>query len=405
MKKLLLINVSANSGSTGRIAEEIGQTAMQHGYESYFAYGRTGRASKSHLIRIGNDFDIKIHGIESRLFDNHGFSSRRATRKLIEEIERIKPDVINLHNLHGYYLNVEILSNYLATRQIPVVWTLHDCWPFTGHCAHFMLSKCEKWKSCCGDCPSKSSYPSSLLFDRSKSNYQRKRHLFTSVRDMIVVVPSIWMKNVAKQSFLKDYPIKTIYNGIDLKVFKPCNDRMEVLTRYNIDCDKRIILGVASVWTKQKGLNDFYLLASKLDINYKMVLVGLSDKQIEELPENIIGIKRTESVYELADLYSVADVFVNPTYVDNFPTTNIEALACGTPVVTYDTGGCSEAIGSAGAVVKKGDIDGLLMAIKQVSKTKTVYSENCRKCAECNYDKDSCFFEYVKLFDNLIENH
>lgn len=405
MKKLLLINVSANSGSTGRIAEEIGQTAMQHGYESYFAYGRTGRASKSHLIRIGNDFDIKIHGIESRLFDNHGFSSRRATRKLIEEIERIKPDVINLHNVHGYYLNVEILFNYLATRQIPVVWTLHDCWPFTGHCAHFMRIGCEKWKTECHHCENLGHYPKSWT-DNSCRNFQKKKTLFSQLQNLTFVAPCRWMADCLGESFLKDYPSKVIYNGTDLEVFRPyaANDMQPLKNAYGLN-GKKIALGVTNVWQQAKGWDDLMKLSEMLPDDFCLVMIGLTDQQLTKLPKNIVGLKRTENVQELAKWYSLADVFVNPTYVDNFPTTNIEALACGTPVITYKTGGSPEAVDEkTGIVVEQGNVQQLKSAIENMANRKEACSVECRKRSEMCFDKKNRFEDYVRLFDELTMN-
>lgn len=406
MKKLFLINVSANSGSTGRIAEEIGQTAMQHGYESYFAYGRTSRTSKSHLIRIGNDLDIKIHGIESRLFDNHGFSSRRATRKLIEEIERIRPDVINLHNVHGYYLNVEILFNYLATRQIPVVWTLHDCWPFTGHCAHFMRIGCEKWKTACHHCENIGRYPKSWM-DNSARNFQKKKALFIRLQNLTFVSPCQWMADCLGDSFLKDHPSKVIYNGTDLEVFRPyaANDIQPLKNAYGLN-GKKIALGVTNVWQQAKGWDDLMKLSEMLPDDFRLVMIGLTDKQLTELPKNIVGLKRTENVQELAKWYSLADVFVNPTYVDNFPTTNIEALACGTPVVTYNTGGSPEAVDEkTGIVVEQSNIQQLKSAIGNMASHKEACSAECRKRAEMCFDKKARFEDYVGLFDRVCGNY
>lgn len=397
MKKLLLINVSANSGSTGRIAEEIGQAAQQHGYETYFAYGRIGRESTSKLIKIGNDLGVKEHGLESRLFDNHGFASRGATRKFIEEIERIQPDIVNIHNLHGYYINVEILFDYLATRHIPVVWTLHDCWPFTGHCAHFMRVGCEQWMSQCHNCPLKKAYPSAFI-DKAARNFERKQRLFTSVENMTLVAPSTWMAENVRKSFLKAYPVMTINNGTDLKVFKPMPCE-EARKKYAVE-GKKVILGVASTWTKQKGLDDFVALDGMLGDEYKILLVGLNEAQMANLSKNIIGIRRTESVEELAELYSLADVFVNPTYIDNFPTTNIEALACGTPVITYKTGGSPEAIdGQTGMVVERGNIQQLKEAIEKICLEDL--SVPCRQRAKARFDKEARFSDYINLFDNI----
>lgn len=406
MNKLLLINVSANSGSTGRIAEEIGQTAAARGYDCHFGYGRVGRESKAHLIRIGSNWDVRVHGLESMLFDNHGFGSRKATKRFVQEIERIRPDVINLHNIHGYYLNVEILFDYLAKTNIPVVWTLHDCWPFTGHCSYFDRYHCEKWKTGCYHCPNSKGYPKSLLLDRSKSNYARKKELFNKPKNITFVAVCNWMANNVKASFLGGYPVETIYNGVDVDVFHPSDEQslLQTKNRLGVAKHKKMVLGVASIWDKRKGLDDFIALSAQLSSEYQIILVGLNDKQIANLPSNIIGIKRTENVRQLAELYSMADVFVNPTYVDNFPTTNIEALACGTPVVTYRTGGSPEAIDSnTGLVVEQGNLSQLKEAVEIIAPNKLLFTMDCRERAIDKYNKHDRFTEYVELFDRLIK--
>lgn len=408
-KNCLFINVSANSGSTGRIAEEIGQTAISKGYESFFGYGRIGRQSKSTLIKIGSDCDIKLHGLESVIFDNHGFGSRAATRRFIEEVERIQPDVINLHNIHGYYLNVEILFDYLAKKDIPVVWTLHDCWPFTGHCSYFDRYHCEKWKTGCHHCPNSKGYPKSLFWDRSKANYERKKVLFNKPKSITFVAVCNWMANNVKNSFLGGYPVETIYNGVDVDVFRPrfteANNSSMLKQNLGIKSEAKVVLGVASTWDRRKGLDDFVKLRSLFDCDkYAIVLVGLNDKQIAALPDGIIGIKRTESVQQLAELYSLADVFVNPTYVDNFPTTNIEALACGTPVVTYNTGGSPEAVDEyTGVVVEQGNVSLLRAAVESCANNKKEFSKACRERALKIFNKLERFKDYVRIFDRLIK--
>lgn len=403
-QKILIINVTANSGSTGRIAEEIGQKAVDGGYECYFAYGRTNNNSKLKTIQIGSTLDIKIHGVQSLLFDNHAFASKSATKKFVDEIIRIKPNLVHIHNIHGYYLNIEILLEYLAKANIPVICTLHDCWTFTGHCAHFENINCMKWKTLCHDCPKTKLYPKSLLIDGSKRNYLKKKQLFTNLKKLTIVTPSQWLGDMVKESFLSPYPLKVIYNGVDTKVFKPCV-LSQIKAKYKIETGVKIILGVASVWTKNKGFEDFYKLSSELGDDTRIVLVGLSDKQLESLPKNIIGIKRTESVKELSALYSIADVFANPTYLDNFPTTNIEALACGTPVITYKTGGSPEAIDSeTGIVVEQGNLVALKNAINTVmAKSKSHYATQCRLRAEKLYNKDDRFMDYVEMY-NILTN-
>ena len=400
--KLFQINTTVNVGSTGRIAEQIGNIAFRQGYDSYIAYGRNLNKSDNKIIRIGNSVDWKRHVLCSRLFDNHGFSSIQATKQFLKQLEQLKPDIIHLHNIHGYYLNIELLFNYLSKAQIPVVWTLHDCWPMTGHCAHFDFVKCYKWQTGCEYCPNKRKYPASFFHDRSKYNYYRKKELFTSIERMVFVAPSQWLADIVEQSFLKDYPVRIIHNGIDLSVFKP-QTKTGICAKYNIG-DRPFILGVANVWGQRKGLDDFILLSRLLPHNLQIVLVGLNDSQKRKLPHNIIGVNRTTNVHELAALYAETEVFVNPTWVDNFPTTNIEALACGTPVITYRTGGSPEAISrDTGFVVEKGDINGVYQAILTVIKReKKQYIQPCRLQAEQKFDKEQIFQQYIRLYEQLL---
>ena len=402
MKKLLQINSVVNSGSTGRIAEEIGQTAIAAGWESYIAYGRNDRPSMSELIKIGNDWDIRMHGLQTRLFDRHGLGSKSATRELIGKIDKIAPNIIHLHNIHGYYINIEILFKYLHETNIPVVWTFHDCWPITGHCSHFSFVGCEKWKNQCFSCQQKTSYPASWLIDRSEKNFNLKKQLFTSLSNLTLVPVSEWMSGILKESFLHNYPIKIIHNGINTDVFKPlaCD---AFRTKHHFE-NKFILLAVASIWSPRKGLKDFIALSNLIDNDYQIVLVGLTKKQIEQLPDNMLGIERTESVEELAEIYAASDVYVNPTYEDNFPSTNLESLACGTPVITYNTGGSPEAIDElTGIVVEQGDIPKLMEAINQIKeKGKQSYIEACVNRAHWLYKKEDRYREYIELYESLL---
>jgi len=337
--------------------------------------------------------------------DRHGFASRKATKQLINKIEELKPDVINLHNIHGYYVNIEILFDYLKKINIPVVWTFHDCWPFTGHCSYFDSVACEKWKTHCQNCPKKSFYPKSLLIDNSFKNFSDKKQIFNQLDNLHIITPSNWLKNLVKQSFLSKFPVSCIHNGIDLSKFNPVENVEKLIQKWNLK-DKIIVLGVASIWDRRKGLDDFISLSNKLSDTYQIILIGLTKKQIAQLPKNIIGIERTESIEELAEYYSLAKVFVNPTYQDNFPTTNIEALACGTPVVTYNTGGSPEAIDKeTGIVVEKGNVNDLKTAIERVTSAKTEYydKEKCRKRAEKHFDKNERYQDYLQLFKTLAK--
>lgn len=390
MPTLLQINSTANWGSTGKIAEQIGELAMQQGWESYIAYGRNVNTSRSKLIKIGSKLSVYWHLIESRLFDNHGLASRWATRKLIKQIKQIKPDIIHLHNIHGYYLNYKILFNYLNKTNIPIVWTLHDCWTFTGHCAHFISVDCDKWKTGCKKCQYGSVYPSALT-DFSERNFQLKKRLFSKKKNTNIVACSNWLHDFVSVSHLCCSRSMVIHNGIDINVFSPREREEANITR---------IIAISN-----KGLSDICKLRELLDNNsYEITVIGLKQEEINRLPAGIIGLPRTNSADELANLYSQADVFINPTYADTFPTTNLEAMACGTPVITYRTGGSPESITpETGFVVEQGDINGLVKAIEQIrSNGKQYYSAACRKHAEENFDKDKCFAKYIELYNEIL---
>ena len=401
--KIIQINTTVNTGSTGRIAEDIGKLILVNEHESYIAAGFTDRPSTSQVIRIGNAWDIKFHGLKTRLFDRHGFGSKNATIQLVQKIVQISPDIIHLHNLHGYYLHIGVLFDYLKEIQKPVIWTFHDCWPFTGHCSHFDRINCYKWQKGCYSCPLYTAYPGSWWLDQSTANYNDKNEIFNGVKGLSIVTPSVWLSNHVKNSFLGNYSVKCIHNGVDLNVFLPSAPSKSILKKYKINTTP-FILGVASIWSFRKGLKDFEDLAQLNDGSFQIVLVGLSKKQIKSLPLGIVGIERTENTQELASLYAASNVFVNPTYVDNFPTTNIEALACGTPVITYNTGGSPEAIDIAtGIVLEKGDLNGLVKAIMQICNNgKDYYSAKCRERAVLLFNKDDRYNDYLAMYKQLL---
>lgn len=408
MPTLLQINVTANSGSTGRIAEGIGQCAMSQGWRSILAYGQSANNSANELIRIGNNVSLKEHGLESRLFDRQGLASRFATKKFIDDIERLSPDIIHLHNIHGYYINYLILFDYLSKKRVPVVWTLHDCWSFTGHCAYFDYARCTKWKEgCIPPCPCKKNYPKSLLFESSRRNYDLKKKEFASVRNMTLVPVSNWLGSVVSQSFLSQYPVEVIHNGIDLDVFRP-NEMKSELAKRLLSYNKRLVIGVASGWGEErKGLKDIIKLREILSDRFLIVLVGVEERLLPLLPKGIVGVERTQNQQELTSLYSIADVFLNPTYEDNYPTTNLEAMACGTPVITYKTGGSPEAVTpDTGWVVEQGDIEELKYIIEGLETCDENSSKmrriNCRKRAETEFDKNIRFNDYVELYNELL---
>lgn len=403
MPKLLQICVEGNTGSTGTIAEAIGIIALNKQWESYIAYGRFPRPSQSKLIRIGSDLDTLLHGIETRLFDRHGLGSRKATRNLIKQIETIRPDVIHLHHLHGYYINIVLLFEYLANAGIPVVWTFHDCWSFTGHCAFFDFAGCDKWKSECNHCPQLREYPQSLWVDRSKKNFHLKKELFTSVPQLTIVSVSRWLDGLVHQSFFKNTSHIFIYNGINLETFKPSGDFVATKRKYKVD-GKFLILGVATTWDRRKGLSDFIELSKRLRQNEQIILVGLDDKQIKELPENIIGLSRTDNKNELVELYSASDVFLNLSEEETFGLTTVEAMACGTPVIVYNKTASPELVQpETGMIIEKGNIDGLNSAIEVIKqKGKMTYSLACRKHVHDNFNVNDRFEEYFNLYDQML---
>lgn len=411
--RIIQINTVYDKGSVGRITAGLYDGIEKKGYHSFVAYGRGKRSPNSNHYKSGNLLDFSLHVLKNLFLDGSGFASKRTTKNLIKWIEERNPDIIHLHNLHGFYLNLELLFEFLKKSDIAIVWTLHDCWPLTGHCAFFDYVQCEKWKEGCSRCVQyRSAYPYALWKDNSEKNYINKKQIFTGVRNLTIVTPSRWLKELVEHSILKEYPVKVIANGIDLSSF---SSKIK-----SGDGKSFTILGVANVWEKRKGLEFFDLLAESLPENYRIIVLGLSKKQQKKyqnkFPSNrLLPLTRTESVDELASFYRQADVFVNPTLEDNFPTTNIEALACGTPVVTFRTGGSGEALNQmTGLIVKKGDIVKLTEAIIKVcnsikdnqareDKTKRFSVPICRDRASL-FGQEKMFEEYLTLYKELQSN-
>lgn len=401
MKKLLMISGAINYGAPGRIVEQIGLLAQGFGYDVLVAHSsRNANPSNLAHIPVTTKFQEMYHALGAKFFDLHGLLSTKQTKLLIKQIEEYNPDIIHLHNLHGYYLDFKVLFEYLASLNKPVVWTLHDCWSFTGRCFHFEGAKCYKWRNGCYDCKAEPGYTVSAFCDKSKKLYALKKELFNSITNLTLVPVSSWLASCVKESYLSDKSIQVIYNGVDLEKFKPL-DKERLQNKHSLQ-GKCVVLGVASPWNQRKGFNDFLQLRKKLDESYVIILVGLTEKQIQSLPEGIIGISRTESQNELAEYYSLADVFCNLTYLDTFPTVNLEALACGTPVITYRTGGSPEAVDDkTGVIVEQGNIEGVVQAVKRVNKHQ-LSPNDCRERAERLYDKDSCFNKYIELYNSLL---
>lgn len=402
--KLLQINVAANWGSHGRIAEEIGLEAMAQGWESYIAYGRYANPSKSHIVKIGDLFDHCLHGAQSLLLDRHGLASCGPTKKLIREIEQIKPDLIHLHNIHGFYLNYPILFRYLSTVDIPVVWTLHDCWAFTGHCAWPIHGHCDRFQEQCCHCPLQSKgYPKSFLLDRSRSNFKLKKRYFRSLQDLHLVTVSRWLEQQVRLSFMQDMDIRTIYNGLDTEVFRPSGTPPTSVTDGH-----PLVLGVCNAWYDWKGLDDMAALREILPDDYEVMVVGVNEDQMHRLPEGITCIRRTDSVSQLAEIYSQADVFVNPSKVESFGMTTAEALSCGTPSIVYDTSACPEVVDNlTGRVVPLGDVNALAKAVMEICSLpgREAMRQACRERAIRLFNRQDRYKEYLQLYNEVLQNH
>lgn len=385
--KVVQINTTCGVGSTGKICEDISKLLVEENIENYILYSSI---TNGYELGIGcaSQKEIRLQSLKSHMFGNYGFNSKKETKKIIKELERIKPDIVHLHNIHGHDCNLELLFQYFKEKKTKLIWTFHDCWAFTGYCTHFDMAKCDKWKNKCEKCPQCHEY--SFLFDRSSEVYDKKKKLFKGL-DLTIVTPSRWLADKVKDSFLKDYSIQVINNGIDLSVFKPTVSNFRA--QYGISAEKKIILGVAFDWGERKGLDVFVELVKRLNAEkYQIVLVGTNNKIDKQLPKNIISIYRTQSQEELVQIYSASDIFLNPTREENYPTVNMEAIACGTPVITFDTGGSTEMLGEYGSAVEKEDIDGMIRKIEW-------YESQPRKISKVSeFDKNNKYEIYVELY-------
>lgn len=393
-----MINEECGTGSTGRICTDIAAALESNGNEVKIAFGRNAdivpAQYSKYAVRIGNDIDLKIHGLITRAFDATGFGSMRATRKFIHWIYQFDPDIIHLHNLHGYYINIDLLFSCLKQLNKPVVWTLHDVWPFTGHSAYCDAVGCSKWKNGCENCPQMKVYPKSYV-DRSKRNWERKRNIFCGVTNLTIVTPSKWLAELVEDSFLNEYPVKVINNGIDTGKFHKVSTHLRSDLRLQ---RKKILLSVATVWNDLKGLSDFERLADLLSENYKIILVGgMTNSQEKELPESILHIRRTQDVNEMVELYNTADIYLNLTYCDTYPTVNLEAASCGTPVITYAVGGSTESAEMFGGIsVRRGDVEAVAHAVRESERLKVVIP------ADYDLDKKRAIKEYIGLYRGVL---
>ena len=390
--KILMINTVCGFGSTGRICTDLAEILDRQGHQVKIAYGR-GVVPKQHqkyAVRIGYELDVRLHALSARLFDCAGFGSKKVTKAFIRWIQEYDPDIIHLHNLHGYYLNIEVLFRYLATCRKRVFWTLHDCWAYTGHCAYYSAIGCDKWKSACKKCLQKKQYPQSVLLNRARNNFQRKRQVFTALDRMTLITPSKWLADQTRESFLNKYPVKVIPNGIDLNQFQPTKNTIR--SQHDLE-NKKIILGVASVWDERKGLKDFIKLRELLDPSYKIVLIGVTKAQSNKLPKDIVCIERTNNIVELAQWYTVADVFVNPSVEETMGLTTVESLACGTPVITYNRTAVPEVVDQSCGLVVDCKPEFIVEALDRIQ----CDSLACRLHAK-NYEKEQQYMKYVQLY-------
>lgn len=390
--KIVQINATCGAGSTGKICVAISKLLNEHGVENYILYS-SYQSSYENGIKYMTDKEVKLQAIKSHLFGNYGFNTKKATKRLISKLNDISPDIIHLHNLHSHNIDLKIFFDYIKSKKIKLFWTFHDCWAFTGYCPHFFMIKCDKWKTQCKDCPQKKSY--SWFFDKSTTLYETKKLLFSGL-DMTIITPSKWLGDLVKQSFLKDYPVKVINNGINLNVFKPSES--DFRKQYNLE-DKKIILGVAFDWGVRKGLDVVIELSKRLPNDYKIVLVGTNEAVDKKLPDNIISIHRTQNQGELAEIYSSANVLINPTREENYPTVNMESIACGTPVITFKTGGSPEILDEkTGSVVEIDDIDAMELEILRIC-TFEPYSQKDFMERSKSFDENQKFLEYLRLYD------
>ena len=393
--KIVQINATASSGSTGKITLAVSKLLTEKGVENYILYS-LGESKAPNAIRFMNSTEGKIQSLSSRVFGHYGFTSKKATKRVIKALDKIEPDIVHLHNLHSHDLHLGLLFRYFKEKKIKLYWTFHDCWAFTAYCPYFDLAECEKWKSSCQHCSQRKQF--SWFFDRSKALYQRKKELFSGL-DLTIITPSAWLADLVSQSFLADYPVKVINNGIDLDVFRPRES--DFRQKHGLE-NKFVLLGVAFGWGKRKGLDVFRFLAERLDDSFRIVLVGTNDDIDKTLPKSILSIHRTENQEELAAIYSAADLFVNPTREENYPTVNMESLACGTPVVTFRTGGSAEMLSdTCGAVVTRGDMEAMLEKIMTIAKDKPFTKEACLEKAK-DFDAMTRYREYVSLYEKEL---
>ncbi len=407
MPTLLQINSCINVNSTGRLAEDIGNVAISNGWESYIAYGRDYRPSRSHEIKIGNKFSVTSDILMTRLFDLHGHGAYFATKRFLHELETIKPDVIQLHNIHGYFLNHHLFFDYVAKRDIPVFWSLHDCWSMTGHCGHFVGVGCDKWKKECHHCPLLKDYPNSWLIDSSRRNYNDKKRLFNSLPRLTIIPTSEWLGNLVRQSYLKNHNIIVIPDGVDTTIFSPQIERsMEIRHKLGLD-GKFVVLASGTVWADYKGIPYYIKLRESLSDDYAIVFVGMSTTDIERLKPSCKGIimnPRTNSIEELAAYYTMADCVMSLSKMESFGLTAVEGYACGTPAIVNNSTALPELITKkTGFVVNSDNIQDIIEKLNVMRRNgKDYYSKSCRELALRQYSKEAAYSKYLKLYSQYL---
>lgn len=381
----------------------IARITEDYGYKTYVSYGDCRRARKRTVeneIIIGNRYGRNLSLRFGRLFGGIDCGVPIATYRFLKQLEALQPDLIHLHNLHGTFIHVGMLFDYIKKHHIPVVWTLHDCWAVTAQCPHFTLVKCDKWKTACGDCPQYMKYPKTY-FDYTTWMYREKKKWFSSVEKMTVVMPSEWLTSIVGESFLHMYNRRVIYNGINLELFQPTESSF--LQMHGL-MGKKIILGVADVWSERKGIADFCELAEKIEEDTHIVMVGLNQEQINAVSrKNLLALPHTTGIMELVKIYSASTVFFNPTYEETFGLVNIEAMACGIPVVTYRTGGSPEALTEeTGKVIDFRDYVALTDFTMRAAEARVDYRSACISRA-AQFSATDRFREYVALYEEILK--
>lgn len=397
--RVMMINSVYKYGSTGRIVYNLCNLLNSKGEETSVLYGRGRREKDKNVIRVTSTLEVYTHAMMARISDRAGFYSSFATRRIIKEIERFKPDVIHLHNLHGYYLNIEMLFSFLSESGIPIVWTLHDCWAFTGHCTYYSYNNCNKWITKCQNCNQKKCYPSSMMLDCSTKNYLQKKDLYSKNNSLTVVTVSKWLESEVRRSILSEKNILTIYNGVNIDKFKPTTS--DVRERLGIH-DKYMFLCVSDDWDDRKGFSDILLLSKKIHDHSVIVVIGVSKRQIDILPDNVIGLEKTWDQKELIEYYSAADVLFNPSREETFGLVTVEALACGTPAIVYDTTACKELIDNeCGVVLPYLQLDET--PVDRLYLKKSSFTQKCRDKALKYFDESKCYNRYYRLYKDILD--